>query len=148
MMFRKAFTGLDRKKWFDRMQPQTIAIATWLLYFEGGFTFLYWLDGADIHGFWKQRGGIGALLALISIFSFPIAGFLMANGKRLGWIVGIGASFSPFVLRALWKLDADTIWTWQDVIIGRSYVNFLFEAALCALLLHPMSRNYAKAWLR
>ena len=148
MMFKKAFTGLDPKKWFDRMQPQTIAIATWLLYFEGGFTFLYWLDGADIHGFWKQQGGIGSLLAFASILSFPAAGFLMANGKKLGWVVAIAASFSPFVLRALWKIDADTIWTWQDVIIGRSYVNFLFEAALCALLLHPMSRQYAKSWLR
>ena len=135
MMFKKAFTGLDRKKWFDRMQPQTIAIATWL-------------DGADIHGFWKQRGGIGALPAVISIVMFPLAGFLMANGKRFGWFVGIGASFSPFVLRALWKLDAETIWTWQDVVIGRSFVNFAFEAALCALLLHPMSRSYAKTWLR
>jgi hypothetical protein len=50
-MFKNAFSNLEPKKWFDRMQPQTIAIATWLLYFEGGFTFLYWLDGADIHGF-------------------------------------------------------------------------------------------------
>lgn len=147
-MFKNAFTNLDSKKWFDRMQPQTVAIATWLLYFEGGFTFLYWLDGADIHGYWKQRGGIGALLAFISIISFPLAGFLMANGKKLGWILGICASLSPFALRALWKIDTNTIWTWQNVIVGRSYINLLFEIALCALLVHPMSRSYARAWLR
>jgi hypothetical protein len=72
----------------------------------------------------------------------------MANGKKLGWIIAIGASFSPFVLRALWKIDTNNTWTWQDVIVWRSYVNFLFEAALCALLLHPMSRGYVKSWLR
>lgn len=147
-MFRKAFTELDAKKWFDRMQPQTVAIATWLLYFEGGFTFLYWLDGADIHGFWKQRGGLGSLLGFATILCFPLSGFLMANRKKLGWFVGLAAAFSPLVLRALWKIDADTNWSWQDVVIGFSYVNFLFEAALCALLLHPMSRIYIKTWLR
>lgn len=147
-MFKNAFSNLDRKKWFDRMQPQTIAIATWLLYFEGGFTFLYWLDGADIHGYWKQMGGPFAVLAFLSILAFPLAGFLMANGKKLGWYLGLVASFSPFFLRAAWKLDNYTNWTWQFVITGRSYVNFLFEAALCALLLHNMSRSYVKAWLR
>lgn len=147
-MFRKAFKELDAKKWFDRMQPQTVMIATWLLYIEGAFTFLYWLDGADVHGFWRQRGGFGSLLAFITVLCFPLSGFLMANGKKLGWFVGLAAAFSPLVLRALLKFDATTNLSWQDVVIGRSYVNFAFEAALCTLLLHPMSRNYIKTWLR
>lgn len=146
-MFRRAYTDLDPKKWFDRMQPQTIAIATWLLYFEGGFTFLYWLDGADIHGFWRQRGGPFALVAFFSILAFPLSGFLMANGKRLGWYIGLFAAFSPFFLRLMWRFSANVIWDWQTVVVGRSMFNFMFEVALCGLLLHTMSRSYVRTWL-
>ena len=130
------------------MQPQTIAVATWLLYFEGAFTFLFWLDGTEIHGFWRQVGGPFALVAFLSIVAFPMSGFLMANGKKLGWYIGLGAAFSPFFLRLVWKIDNNAYWSWQYVVVGRSYFNFLFEAALCALLLHNMSRRYVTTWLR
>jgi hypothetical protein len=73
----------------------------------------------------------------------------MANGKKLGWFVALAASFSPFLLRVLWRIDnPDRGITVQDIIIGSSYINFMFEAALCALLLHTMTRNYVKVWLR
>jgi hypothetical protein len=32
--------------------------------------------------------------------------------------------------------------------VGNSYVNLMFEVALCALLLHSMTQNYVKQWLR
>jgi hypothetical protein len=36
---------INFKKWFDRMQPQTLQIATWLLYFDGFFALVDLLDG-------------------------------------------------------------------------------------------------------
>jgi hypothetical protein len=147
-MFRRVLSDLDPKKWFDRMQPQTAMIATWLLYIQGAFTFLYWLDGDDIHGLWRRAGGPFSLLGFLSILAYPLGGFLMANGKRLGWWVALFAAFSPFYLRLLWKFDQFMEWSWSDVVVGFSYFNFMFEVALCALLLHTMTRNHVKTWLR
>lgn len=147
-MFRHAFSDLDFKKWFDRMQPQTVAIATWLLYIQGAFTFLYWIDGADIHGLWRQVGGPYSVIALFSIIAYPLSGLLMSNGKRLGWYVALVAAFSPFYLRLLWKIDQFWGWSWSDVVLGQSSFNFIFEVALVALLLHSMTRNYVTTWLR
>lgn len=148
-MSNSAFSQLDFRKWFDRMQPQTVAIATWLLYFDGVFNLLHYLDRNEIYGYWRAVGGPVSILALISVLCFPAGGFLMANGKKLGWMIAVGASFSPFLLRLIWKIDSPYPGiTVQDVIVGSSYVNFMFEAALCALLLHTMTRNYVKTWLR
>jgi hypothetical protein len=107
------------------------------------------LDKRDIFGYWRVVGGPIAILAFLLVLCFPAGGFLMANGKKLGWFLALAASASPFVLRILWKIDNPYPGiTIQDVIIGSSYINFMFEAALCALLLHTMTRNYVKVWLR
>lgn len=147
-MFSNAFSGLDHRRWFDRMFPQTLSIATMLLYVNGAFGFLYWLDGDDIFGAWRGWGGPGALLALAFLVMFFLGGFLMANGKLLGWYTAVAASFSPVALRLLWKFTVDDGLTWRTAIIGTSFVSFAFEAALCALLLHPMSRTHATRWFR
>lgn len=151
-MSNNAFSQLDFRKWFDRMQPQTIAIATWLLYIDGVFNLLAYLDQQDIYGAWRWRGGLMSVIALLFVLAFPIGGFLMANGKKLGWYIALGAGFSPFILRALWRLlENDRLTSGlsiRDVVIGTSFLNFMFEAVLPALLLHNMSRNYVKIWLR
>ena len=148
-MARNDFSQLDFRKWFDQMQPQTVSIATWLLYIDGVFNFLHFLDQRDVFGYWRVVGGPIAIIAFLLILCFPAGGFLMANGKKLGWFVALAASFSPFLLRVLWRIDnPDRGISIQDIIIGSSYINFMFEAALCALLLHTMTRNYVKVWLR
>jgi hypothetical protein len=119
------------------------------LYIDGVFNFLHFLDQRDVFGYWQVVGGPIAILAFLLVLCFPAGGFLMANGKKLGWFVALAASFSPFLLRVLWRIDnPDRGITVQDIIIGSSYINFMFEAALCALLLHTMTRNYVKVWLR
>lgn len=72
----------------------------------------------------------------------------MANGKLFGWYLSLIAAFSPFILRAIFKLTLADFVSWKDVIVGNSYVNLMFEVALCALLLHSMTQNYVKQWLR
>jgi hypothetical protein len=157
-MSNSAFSQLDFRKWFDRMQPQTIAIASWLLYLDGLFSLLNYLDYRDIYGAWRANGGPISFLALFFVLAFPVGAFLMANGKRLGWYISLVAAFSPFILRAMWKLFSNDVllsidflasqWTIRDIIFGTSFISFMFEAVLPALLLHTMSRNYVKIWLR
>lgn len=147
-MFQRAFTDLDLKKWFDRMHPQTLAIATWLLYIDGVFALLSFLDGTGFNMYFS-RFSLGGLLSLLACLAFGLGGLLMANGKKLGWYVALVAAFSPFILRAYLAIsnpDLNISVSW--IIEGGSLVNFVFEAALVALLLHSMTRSYVQRWLR
>ena len=143
-----SFQQLDFRKWFDRMLPQTLQVALWLLYIDGAFAVLGYLDRTDQYGMWRYYGGIGGILAPLACLAFIAGGFLIANGRRLGWYLGIAASLAPFVLRALYKFEHAHALTLRWVITQDNLISFLFEAALVALLLHPMSRSYAARWLR
>ena len=146
-MANSAFSQLDFRKWFDRMQPQTVAIATWLLYIDGAYALVDYFQISRTFGWCRSTGGIISILALICALAYPAAGFLMANGKKLGWIVGLVAAFSPFALRFLSRFVTSQ-WAPMPVIPTGDIINLMFEVALPALLLHSMSRNYVKTWLR
>lgn len=147
-MDRNPLGNLDYRKWFDRMLPQTLQIAMWLLYIDGAFAIINYLDRTDVYGFWRWYGGPGALLAPLACLSFIAGGFLMANGRRLGWWLAIAAALSPFLLRALLRIQYQHSMSLAWVITQNNLISFVFEAALVALLFHPMSRSYASRWLR
>ena len=150
-MFSRAFSQLDSRKWFDRMHPQTLGIATWLLYIDGVFATLGFLDKSNEFGFLRVISPVTGLLGLVSCLCFFGSGFLMANGKLLGWYIGIAASFSPLVARFIISIHQQNRGypiSLADRLTGGDLIGFMFEAALVALLLHPMSRSYARTWLR
>lgn len=139
---------LDVRKWFDRMQPQTLQIATWLLYINGFFALVGYLGTEDWIGYARAtKGLVGGVAGLGVIACFVLGGFLMANDRRLGYRLALIGAFSPFILR-LWVLwDFAGIST-VDKITGNNAISFLFDAALCALLLHPQSREHQRLWYR
>ena len=150
-MFSRAFSQLDPRKWIDRMHPQTLGIAIWLLYLDGVFATLGFLDKTNEFGSLRVIGPITGLVGLVSCICFFLGGFLMANGKLLGWYLGIAASFSPLLARFIISVHQQNIGytiSLIDRITGGDLVGFMFEAALVVLLLHPMSRSYARIWLR
>ncbi|MEY3691271.1 MAG: hypothetical protein RJB57_926, partial [Actinomycetota bacterium] len=70
--------NLDWRRWFDRMLPQTLQIGLWILYIEGAFALLGWLDGAnDIYGLSRLIGGLGGIIAPLSVAAHAIGGVLM-----------------------------------------------------------------------
>jgi len=150
-MFSRAFSQLDSRKWFDRMHPQTLAIATWLLYIDGVFSTLGFLDKSNEFGALRIIGPMTGLVGLLSCLFLFGSGFLMANGKLLGWYLGIAASLSHLLARFIisaYQEDYGFTYSLADRLTGGNLVSFMFEAALVALLLHPMSRSYARTWLR
>jgi hypothetical protein len=150
-MFSRAFSQLDFRKWFDRMHPQTLAIGTWLLYIDAVFSTLGFLDKSNEFGALRIIGPMTGLVGLLSCLSFVGSGFLMANGKLLGWYLGIAASFSHLLARFIIAAHQQSYGfsiSLADRITGGNLVGFMFEAALVLLLLHPMSRSYARTWLR
>ena len=148
-MFENAFKNLDSRKWFDRMFPQTLAIAIWLSYFDGVFALLGLIDKQGEFGVVRYIGGIRVIFGLIAIAAYFVGPFLMANGKLLGWYIAVGAAFSPLIIRFTSYYEGS--WIFYSVttrITGGDLFGFMFEAALCALLLHSMTRSYVKTWLR
>jgi hypothetical protein len=141
--------NLDWKRWFDRMLPQTLQIALWLLYIDGAFALLDYLDGGGgVFGWSRMRGGLGGLLAPAAIVAHALGGLMIANGRRAGWYLAIFASFSPGLLRALIALNSNGGLGLSWILTQDNFIAFVFEAALVALLIHPMSRNHARRWLR
>lgn len=139
---------LDVRKWFDRMQPQTLQIATWLLYINGFFALVGFLGTEDWIGLARiTKGLLGSIAGLGVIACFVLGGFLMANDRRLGYRMALVGAFSPFILRVwvLWGVSGISTF---DKITGRNAISFLFDAALCALLLHPQSREHQRLWYR
>jgi hypothetical protein len=109
------------QRYFDPSQPQTLQIATILLYLDGVF----------------------ALLALNSIAlmfaaAYGGAAYGMANGKKWGYGLALGVAGLRLVL-----LFAGSS---LDVVLRAHTIELMFAVALLALLLHPQSREYQKIW--
>ena len=143
---------IDTRKWFDRTQPQTLQIATFLLYFNAFFALLALFEERDYLGYLRERYGIGILLGLGVVAANVLGGFLMANERKLGYKLALVAAFAPFVLRFWAYSDIEnrlggsvSIW---DKLTGNDTIGFIFEIALCALLLHPQSRNHQRIWFK
>lgn len=142
-----ARSTIDFRRWFDRMAPQTLQIATMLLYLNGFFALIGFMDRSDWVGYARvDKGGVGAVVGLAVIASFILGGLLMANDRRWGWRLGLFAAFSPFLLR-FWILSDSRFDMW-DRISGGNTISLIFDVALCALLLHPQSREHQKLWYR
>ena len=144
--------NIDWRKWFDRMQPQTLQISTMLLYLNGFFALVSVIDQTDYLGYIRSRYWFGLFFGLAIVGLHAFGGLLMANDRKLGYKFGIAAAFSPFVLR---------YWAYSDLansmggtislyskISGGSTTSLIFEVALCALLLHTQSREHQRIWYR
>jgi len=133
--------SMSTMRWFDRTQPQTLQVATMLLYINTAFNVLRGDAAVMPWGF------------VVSALCFGGA-FGCANERKWGYFAAIGAAASPFVLRLfLWNgyiLTGNGIHKLNiiDKLTGRSIINLIFEGALVALVLHPMSRSYQRIWFK
>jgi len=128
------------------MHPQTLQIATWLLYLNGFFDAVAVLDTTGYLGYLRVRYGFGILLGLLLIVASVGSGWLMANGRKVGYYIAIGAAFGPFVLRYFAFRDAPD--SFFNKLSGGSSLSPIFEVALIALLLHPQSRDHQRIWFK
>ena len=150
--------NINFKKWFDRMQPQTLQIATWLLYFDGFFALMSVLDKSGHLGYLRYRYSFGFLLGLVSVALYAFGGLLMANERKIGYKLSVAAAFSPIVLRFLavrsvasdYSLNTPVKFTdyFTGRIFGGSLISIAFDIALIALLLHTQSREHQRIWYR
>ena len=135
---------IDFKKWFDRMQPQTLQIATWLLYFDGFFALVDLLDGGGELYYVRLQYPGGILLGLLIVALYAGGGLLMANDKRLGYRLSVAAAVSPFVVNFVVYSDVGASLRYR--LFGSGIIGFAFDVALIALLLHPQSKEHQRIW--
>ena len=112
---------MPSNRWVDRTQPQTLMMATVLMYINAVF------------GIWAFF--VNLPLALLLVVCPVAAGWGIANEKKWGYWLGLGIN----VLVVIY------------LVVGPGFgsiITLLFYIALVALLLHPESRAYRRTWFR
>lgn len=112
-------------KWVNQFQPQTLYMATILCYVDAVFGLIF--------------GGL-FLLNLLIVGCLAAGAFGIANEKKWGYAVAVGGAVLQVVL--LFAVFG------MEVFTSTVIISFLFDAALVALLLHPMSREYQRIWFK
>ena len=121
---------MDTRRWVNPQQPQTLYIAQLLMYFQGGFTLVLAILGARSLTVYALAIAVGKVLAAFGI----------ANERRWGYKLGVVVAAVPIVLLLMLAVIDTPRWLWADAI------GLMFDIALIALLLHPMSRGYQRYW--
>ena len=119
---------VNQWKWVNQFQPQTLYMATILCYVDAVFGLLFGFVATSLFA------------GLITITALAAGGFGIANEKRWGYAVAVGGAVLQIVM--LFLVFGTNVFTSTVVI------SFLFDAALVALLLHPMSREYQRIWFK
>ena len=115
-------------KWVNQFQPQTLVIATILLYIDAFF----WLI--------NLTRGFPAEVAAVAMLSMAIGGWGIANEKKWGYAVALGGAVLQVVMLF--------VWYGSSVFTSTLLISLLFDGALVALLVHPMSREYQRIWFK
>lgn len=116
-------------RWANRTQPQTLYIATIVMYINAVLGLLF--NGLFAGGL----SLLGLVLGILLILGPVAAGLGIANEKKWGYWLGVVLTALELVL---------LIYSFS----GTQIISLLFYGALLALLLHPMSRGYYRTWFR
>ena len=112
---------MNEHRFLNQSQPQTLVIATLLLYVNAFFAVITLFIPSIL---------LGAVLGL--------GGYGIANEKRWGYGLAVtGAVIQVALLLLIFG---------TDVLRFPTVINLLFDGALVALLLHPQSRDYQRIW--
>jgi len=115
--------AMPSNRWVDKTQPQTLMMATILMYINAALSLL--LGGALFNP-----------IFLVLLVVGPVAGgWGIANEKKWGYWLGLTVTILAAAL---------FIWNFRYV----SLLTLIFYVALVALLLHPESRSYRHTWFR
>lgn len=96
-------------------------------------------DGFSTMAELKRAETVVKFIVFAAAAAYLFAGLAIANGQKIGWKVGVAVAGGAVALPIL----SGNI----DVAFGSNYViTYLFNIALLALLLHPMSRNHQRIW--
>jgi hypothetical protein len=130
---------MSQRRWFNPNVPQTLYVAQFLLYFDA-----FWMALAVLFG-----RGLG-VLGLIALAAYVFGAYGIATEQKRGYQVAVVAAFLPLALRTIAAVlvGDGLIGDLGYILTAGNILNVIFEYALIALLLHPMSREHQKIWFR
>lgn len=138
---------MSNRRWYNPHLPQTLVIAQLLLYFNAVFALIDLLSGRFPLGWALTHLGGIVILAGIGLGVYGAQG--IANETKFGYQAAIASAFAPLVSRVIFSAQLGGVFSNLGyVFLANSPLNVLFEYALIALLLHPMSRDHQKVWFR
>lgn len=117
---------MNERRFFNPHQPQTLQIATFVSYFSAVFDLL-------------SIGDFGPIMLLFAA-GLAAGAFGIANEQRSGYMLAIVVA----VVRVAWLVG----FFGSEVLAFPTILSLLFDGALVALLLHPMSRDYQRIWFK
>jgi hypothetical protein len=116
-------------RWFNQSLPQTLQIAVFLLYFNAAFGLL----GNTLFFVYGPLAGFAGALAYLA------AGLGISGEQKWGYLLGVAVAVAA----------VGTIFYYYGSVgevLSGGLISLLFDGALVALLLHPMSRNHQRVW--
>ena len=114
-------------QWFNKTLPVTLVNAQLLCYITGILSIL-------------QGGSFATALSLLFTLGLIAGAAGIANEQKWGYGLAVVVSTSIVVLQlVVYRLD---------VLTFPFILNFMFDIAIVALLVHPMSRNYQRIWFK
>ena len=117
---------MQTRRWTNPSQPQTLQIAVILLYMNAVFGLLL-RSYTPFYETYRWLGtGLANYAALLSFVGMAVSAYGIANERKWGYRLGVGHTSG------------------MDVALHTT----LFTVARAALLLHPMSREYQRAWFK
>ncbi|HEX6476348.1 MAG TPA: hypothetical protein VF005_03675 [Acidimicrobiales bacterium] len=123
--------GMERRRWLNPTQPQTLQIGVMLLYLNAALGLLSLIIG-----------GAAGLFGIAIIAAEILGAYGIANERKWGYIVGLVAAVLPLALVIL------AVVAGVASVLGLGIIGVLFQIALVALLLHPQSREYQRIWFK
>ena len=114
---------MNDRKFVNQFQPQTLLMATVLLYFNAVILVLQF-----------------SLLSIIFAVALAAGGYGIANEKRWGYGLAVGAVALLLVIFLLFARGA--------AFGFPGILSLIALVALVALLLHPQSREYQRIWFK
>lgn len=137
-------TPMQTRRWFNKAQPQTLQIATFLLYAGAAFILLYLVldrfTAMHIGLFLLvDNAGLARIGLLLLAAAQIAAGFGVANERKWSYPVALSCAGIAIAL----NLYAST-----DPLVQIDIFALITDVALLALLLHNQSRDYQRIWFK
>lgn len=134
---------VQTRRWVNQSQPQTLVIATFLLY--AGVVFVVLGNGPHVGPAFGSASNADLLENLGRLFvavGGAGAGYLIAQEKRVGYYLGIAVAALPLVAKLVF------CFRFQISPLSLDLVEWLFDIAVFALIVHTQSRNYVRLWFK
>lgn len=137
---------MKTQQWINRSHPQTLVIATFLLYFDAVAALIPFLG--------DRSSLIAVAVCTLGLCVNPIywgiafaaacggGAYLMANDRRVGYRLAIGVA--GFVLLSWLILAVRGL----NILGANVVISLMFDIALFALLVHPQSKEYQRIWFK